>query len=302
MHWIYLIHEFHNLSWITEINDFSTTIYWDAPVSYFVQSILWLSQCHCDMSICGCHFRKFVCKYATLVLLTAWKTKLYSNSEWRIGYIQQRKRAKCTSLKSCHSFKFIAISNSAIINESVNTAQLISYLHHLYTLFITIRGFASRASRTLVEQETLAFWAVSGFWLTKLLWLAIALLKSTDMSLICYNVQRCKNRAQTQIHIWFRPEAAAGYFRFVVYVYLVASFPSLELGYIHTFSLNHSGDPFFKSWSRPRVWKPLVYLIRRYTAVYPLGKVKDLRIGYPLKKARGYVTTSFCDRPFTIHS
>ncbi len=25
MHWIYLIHEFHNLSWITEI-------YWDAPV------------------------------------------------------------------------------------------------------------------------------------------------------------------------------------------------------------------------------------------------------------------------------
>ncbi len=33
MHWIYLIHEFHNLSGITEIN-FSTTfiIYWDAPV------------------------------------------------------------------------------------------------------------------------------------------------------------------------------------------------------------------------------------------------------------------------------
>ncbi len=34
MHWIYLIHEFHNLSWITEINDFynDILIYWDAPV------------------------------------------------------------------------------------------------------------------------------------------------------------------------------------------------------------------------------------------------------------------------------
>ncbi len=34
MHWIYLIHEFHNLSWITEINELfhNILIYWDAPV------------------------------------------------------------------------------------------------------------------------------------------------------------------------------------------------------------------------------------------------------------------------------
>ncbi len=34
MHWIYLIHEFHNLSWITEINELfhDILIYWDAPV------------------------------------------------------------------------------------------------------------------------------------------------------------------------------------------------------------------------------------------------------------------------------
>ncbi len=33
MHWIYLIHEFHNLSWITEINELfhDIIIYWDAP-------------------------------------------------------------------------------------------------------------------------------------------------------------------------------------------------------------------------------------------------------------------------------
>ncbi len=33
-HWIYLIHEFHNLSWITEINELfhDILIYWDAPV------------------------------------------------------------------------------------------------------------------------------------------------------------------------------------------------------------------------------------------------------------------------------
>ncbi len=34
MHWIYLIHKFHNLSWITEINKLfhATLIYWDAPI------------------------------------------------------------------------------------------------------------------------------------------------------------------------------------------------------------------------------------------------------------------------------
>ncbi len=34
MHWIYLIHKFHNLSWITEINNilYDILIYWDAPV------------------------------------------------------------------------------------------------------------------------------------------------------------------------------------------------------------------------------------------------------------------------------
>ncbi len=32
MHWIYLIHEFHNLSWITEMNELFLDIDWDAPV------------------------------------------------------------------------------------------------------------------------------------------------------------------------------------------------------------------------------------------------------------------------------
>ncbi len=34
MQWIYLIHKFHNLSWITEINELfhDILIYWDAPV------------------------------------------------------------------------------------------------------------------------------------------------------------------------------------------------------------------------------------------------------------------------------
>ncbi len=34
MHWIYLRHKFHNLSWITEINELfhNILIYWDAPV------------------------------------------------------------------------------------------------------------------------------------------------------------------------------------------------------------------------------------------------------------------------------
>ncbi len=34
MHWIYLIHKFHNLSWITKLNELfhDILIYWDAPV------------------------------------------------------------------------------------------------------------------------------------------------------------------------------------------------------------------------------------------------------------------------------
>ncbi len=37
VHWIYLIHEFHNLSWITEINELfhDILIYWDAPVCIY---------------------------------------------------------------------------------------------------------------------------------------------------------------------------------------------------------------------------------------------------------------------------
>ncbi len=42
MHWIYLIHEFHNLSWITEINELfhDILIYWDAPVHMQTASCL----------------------------------------------------------------------------------------------------------------------------------------------------------------------------------------------------------------------------------------------------------------------
>ncbi len=42
MHWIYLIHEFHNLSWITEINELfhDILIYWDAPVDTALMSLI----------------------------------------------------------------------------------------------------------------------------------------------------------------------------------------------------------------------------------------------------------------------
>ncbi len=51
MHWIYLIYEFHNLSWITEINELfhDILIYWDAPVyiclekdSTLLKSLSWI--------------------------------------------------------------------------------------------------------------------------------------------------------------------------------------------------------------------------------------------------------------------
>ncbi len=47
MHWIYLIHEFHNLSWITEINELfhHILIYWDATV--FLNK--YNKKCSCDL-------------------------------------------------------------------------------------------------------------------------------------------------------------------------------------------------------------------------------------------------------------
>ncbi len=44
MHCIYLIHKFHNLSWIHEINELSIDIlsYWDAPVPRV--SKVWVEQ------------------------------------------------------------------------------------------------------------------------------------------------------------------------------------------------------------------------------------------------------------------
>ncbi len=41
VYWIYLMHEFHNLSWITEINELfqDILIYWDAPVYYNLTKI-----------------------------------------------------------------------------------------------------------------------------------------------------------------------------------------------------------------------------------------------------------------------
>ncbi len=47
MHWIDLIHEFHDLSWITEINElfYVILIYWDAPVYGFngAAAVVWIN-------------------------------------------------------------------------------------------------------------------------------------------------------------------------------------------------------------------------------------------------------------------
>ncbi len=51
MHWIYLIHEFHYLSWITEINELfhDILIYWDAP--YFNSLPLYIHKHYIYMPI-----------------------------------------------------------------------------------------------------------------------------------------------------------------------------------------------------------------------------------------------------------
>ncbi len=57
MHWIYLIQEFHNLSWITEINELfhDIIIYWDAPVLSGPAISMCVSVCVCVcMRVCVC--------------------------------------------------------------------------------------------------------------------------------------------------------------------------------------------------------------------------------------------------------
>ncbi len=50
VHWIYLIHKFHNLNWITETNELfhDILIYWDASVQYIGVSKLIVSTVHRD--------------------------------------------------------------------------------------------------------------------------------------------------------------------------------------------------------------------------------------------------------------
>ncbi len=60
MHCIYLIHKFHNLSWITEINELfhDILIYWDAPVYIYIYST----------NVCVCVYI-YIYIYLYLVLL-----------------------------------------------------------------------------------------------------------------------------------------------------------------------------------------------------------------------------------------
>ncbi len=67
--------------------------------------------------------------------------------------------------KSCHSLQFITVSQSCIIiNKLFYTAQRISYLHPVYTLFVITRGFVILHNSAM--NTTPVFWAVRGFWLT----------------------------------------------------------------------------------------------------------------------------------------
>ncbi len=57
MHWIYLIHEFHNMSWITEINELLNDIlnYWDEPV-LTVFNIDNYKKCYLSIISAYCYF------------------------------------------------------------------------------------------------------------------------------------------------------------------------------------------------------------------------------------------------------
>ncbi len=112
-------------------------------------------------------------------------------------------------------------------------------------MFIIIRGFASRASRTLDWTRTLTFWLVCGFWLTK---------NSSDWPLRYRNQQICLwfatmyNAAKTEWKHNTRLILTWGSCRllsFCCYVYLVGSLLSLELGYIQT--------RFQKSWDTVQI-------------------------------------------------
>ncbi len=50
MHWIYLKHEFHTLSWITEINFHDIQIFWDAPVCQV---------CHPEICLCDIYAKTY---------------------------------------------------------------------------------------------------------------------------------------------------------------------------------------------------------------------------------------------------
>ncbi len=140
-------------------------------------------------------------------------------------------------------------SNFAIINECQHSTINI-LLYHLYTLFVIIRGFASQAYRTLDWTRTLAFWAVSGFWLTKTPLIGhcvIEINRYVSDLLQCTTLQ--KQSANTNTHLiltW-------GGWRLLSFccLCLFSCFFPESWTWLHTFSLNHPGDPFFKARDPP---------------------------------------------------
>ncbi len=106
MHWIYLIHEFHNLSWITEINELfhDILIYWDAPVFHNDISphfkFLFSNE---SLDFCDLKKIKDQKAYQCTFIFTAFFDHIYQGYEqfWpRVYIFRQRKR----DLLTCNEY------------------------------------------------------------------------------------------------------------------------------------------------------------------------------------------------------
>ncbi len=127
-------------------------------------------------------------------------------------------------------------------------AQLISYLHHLYTLFIT------RASRTLDWTRALAFWAVqSGFWRTKtpLIDHCVIEINRYVSDLLQFTTLQ-KQSANTNTHLIL----TCGSCQLFLFCCLFSCFFPESWTWLHIFFLNCPGDPFFKSCDPPEGHDP----------------------------------------------
>ncbi len=129
MHWIYLIHEFHNLSWITEINELfhDILIYWDAPVCFDSQETFLIINFE---NSCAASY--FCGKHETFYLF---EINILQNNDLRLLTLEIKSKL---NLETTNSLKIMLLLKETIMLDLFLHCQFISWEQKKLVLHIIV--------------------------------------------------------------------------------------------------------------------------------------------------------------------